>query len=118
MGAHRGKFRAPRRQAGGCASKISSPGANVTRGCLLRVQMCRVGRSHDVSSRLPTHADHAVPRQAANPRAALRAHQPRRPDTGWDATRADRVDRFSQQPPHLDDALVGGAQMLLCETRR
>jgi hypothetical protein len=41
------------RQAGGCASKISSPSANVIHGCLLRVQMCRVGRSHDVSSRLP-----------------------------------------------------------------
>ncbi len=52
MGSHRGKFRPPR-QAGGCASKISSPGAKVIHGCLLRVQMCRVGRSQDVSSRLP-----------------------------------------------------------------
>src|SRR6516162_8443849 len=33
-------------------------------------------------------------------------------DTGWGATRAHRVDRLSQQSPHLDDALVGRAQML------
>jgi hypothetical protein len=39
--------------AGGAVSNISSPSANATHGCLLRVQMCRVGRSHDVSSSVP-----------------------------------------------------------------
>src|SRR5260370_30866687 len=39
--------------AGGAFSKTSSPSASKTQGCLLRVQMCRVGRSHDVSSRVP-----------------------------------------------------------------
>jgi len=39
--------------AGGCPSTISSPSAKVTQGCLLRVQICRVGRSHDVSSSVP-----------------------------------------------------------------
>ena len=37
--------------------KMSSPGAKVIHGCLLRVQMCRVGRSHDVSSAARTHVD-------------------------------------------------------------
>src|SRR5690348_11037567 len=36
-----------------------------------------------------------------------------RRDTGWGVTRAHRVDRLSQHPPHLDNALVGRAQMLL-----
>src|SRR5258707_7257071 len=39
--------------AGGAFSKTSSPSANETHDCLLRVQMCRVGRSHDVSSSVP-----------------------------------------------------------------
>ena len=39
--------------AGGSPSKISSPSAKVIQGCLLRVQIWRVGRSHDVSSNVP-----------------------------------------------------------------
>ena len=39
--------------AGGCFSKTSSPSANVIQDCLLRVQMCRVGRNQDVSSSVP-----------------------------------------------------------------
>ena len=34
-------------------SKTSSPSGSVTQGCLLRVHMCLVGRSQDVSSPLP-----------------------------------------------------------------
>src|SRR4051794_24619052 len=39
--------------SGGCPSKSSSPSAKVTHGCLLRVQICRVGRSQEVSSSVP-----------------------------------------------------------------
>src|ERR1700722_16291740 len=39
--------------AGGAFSKASSPSAKVIQGCLLRVQICRVGRSQDVSSSVP-----------------------------------------------------------------
>ena len=37
----------------GCVSKFRPPSGSGTHGCLLRVQMCTVGRSQDVSSRLP-----------------------------------------------------------------
>ena len=36
-----------------------------------------------------------------------------RRDSDWGPTGANRVDRLAQQPPHLDDALVGRTQMLL-----
>jgi hypothetical protein len=39
--------------AGGPFSKTSAPSASVIQGCLLRLQMCRVGRSQDVSSSVP-----------------------------------------------------------------
>ena len=39
--------------AGGPFSKTSSPSANVIHGCFRLAQMCRVGRSQDVSSRVP-----------------------------------------------------------------
>src|SRR4051812_16158776 len=39
--------------AGGAFSKTSSPSAKVIQGCLLRVQICRVGRSQEVSSSVP-----------------------------------------------------------------
>src|SRR5215469_3736033 len=37
----------------GCVSKLCAPAGNVTHGCLLRVQKCTVGCSHEVSSRVP-----------------------------------------------------------------
>jgi hypothetical protein len=37
----------------GCVSKTRSPSGRVTQGCLLRVQKCIVGRSHEVSSNVP-----------------------------------------------------------------
>src|SRR5580698_7593601 len=46
----------------GCPSNSSSPSRNVTQGCLLRVHICRVGRSHDVSSRLPARTRTTPPR--------------------------------------------------------
>jgi hypothetical protein len=39
--------------AGACFSKVSSPFAKVTQGCLLLIQMCRVGLSQEVSSSVP-----------------------------------------------------------------
>ena len=46
----------------GCASKISSPSAKVTQGCLLRVQIWRVGRSYEVSSSVPARTKIIPPR--------------------------------------------------------
>jgi hypothetical protein len=43
----------PRFQAGGSLSNTSSPSAKMTHGCFLLAQMCLVGRSQDVSSRVP-----------------------------------------------------------------
>jgi hypothetical protein len=37
----------------GCVSKLRLPSGSPTQGCLLRVQKCTVGRSQEVSSRVP-----------------------------------------------------------------
>ena len=63
--------------AGGPFSKVSSPSPKTTQGCLLRVQICRVGLSHEVSSSVPArNPDHSIPRRAGNPGSAFRAHPP------------------------------------------
>ena len=48
--------------SGGCASNVSSPSAKVTQGCLLRVHICRVGLSQDVSSSVPARTRTTPPR--------------------------------------------------------
>jgi hypothetical protein len=37
----------------GCVSNLSPSGGSTTQGCALRVQKCAVGRSQEVSSRVP-----------------------------------------------------------------
>jgi hypothetical protein len=42
-----------RTRSAGCVSKIWSPSGIAIQGCLLRVQKCTVGRSQEVSSKVP-----------------------------------------------------------------
>src|SRR6516164_3226556 len=45
----------------GCVANCRSPSGNVIHGCLLRVQICAVGRSHDVSSNEPARTERNAP---------------------------------------------------------
>ena len=51
-GAHPVVEKNPSRSAG-CVSKLRLPSGSAIQGCLLRVQKCAVGRSQEVSSKVP-----------------------------------------------------------------
>ena len=57
---------------GGCVSKFRPPSGIGTQGCLLRVQMCAVGRSQEVSSRVPPRTLRTV----EPGRGAVQTHTP------------------------------------------
>src|ERR1700720_2725390 len=57
---------------GGCVSKFRPSWGNSTQGCLLRVQMWAVGRSQEVSSRVPPRTLRTV----EPGRGAVQTHMP------------------------------------------
>jgi hypothetical protein len=48
-------------KSSGCVSKQRSPSGSVIHGCLLRVQICAVGFSHEVSSNVPARTERNIP---------------------------------------------------------
>src|SRR5215468_9726500 len=60
---------------GGCVSKFRPSSGSRTHGCLLRVQMCTVGRSQEVSSSVP-------PRTFRTVALGLGAEQTHTPQSG------------------------------------
>ena len=60
----------------GCVSKRVSPSGNMTHGCALRVQKWTVGRSHEVSSRVPARSAKIVPSGAVPGFTPLQTHVP------------------------------------------
>src|SRR5690349_16502642 len=48
-------------RSSGCVSKQRSPSGSMIHGCLLRVQICAVGRSHEVSSNVPARTERNIP---------------------------------------------------------
>ena len=57
---------------GGCVSKFRPPSGIGTQGCLLRVQICAVGRSQEVSSSVPPRTLRTV----EPGRGAVQTHTP------------------------------------------
>jgi hypothetical protein len=48
-------------KSSGCVSKQRSPSGSVIHGCLLPVQICAVGFSHEVSSNVPARTERNIP---------------------------------------------------------
>src|SRR5258707_1226914 len=64
-------------KSSGCVSKQRSPSGSVIHGCLLRVQICAVGRSHEVSSNVPARTERTTPPNLGLPVS----HEPQSPQT-------------------------------------
>src|SRR5215469_4284805 len=70
-------------KSSGCVSNCRSPAGSVIHGCLLRVQICAVGPSHDVSSNEPAR----TPRNAPATFGAPVMHDPQSEQTQRGYTR-------------------------------